>query len=850
MRTSDQGRSAGKGSHSTCLQTENVCKRSSRLRVGRLLEKETNTRCHYLEIPDTIDQDPHAFAQNNQSVRGPSTRQRTTVEYDTNQSEKYQSIGGEDGCVFDGSQLVLRPDQGFGETFGHRGSQTSLANLLRTTERSCLASTPQKRLAVSSPVCPVLVVGRENRSSLGSSNQPCSPISSPSLGEVYPREGKLRSGGEGNRGGPTDRSGNPVGGNEEEGGSVSPIRDQLPTVFGNSQELRREIVGSLLQERSMPNSRPSRSIGRGHHDPDGSQVNQRATTLHRESVDEEESSDESCWQAAPTKSVDEGIEPYPPLPPYPSLNEEDIPEPPPLPRQDDQATLDPILVPALDLDELICMEEDLREVLLPLRSEEEFSKLIKEDVVLPRSSKPSRVPGNWEKDLIDWGIATQCHKHHPKALLSAFTVPKTEHTTRLILNAAPLNKCMQRPPHFSLPSVQHLKDTVFFYSSGQTVDLRHCFYQFEISGGVERFFGIRARRGRTLTFNRMAMGWSWAPYIAQMVALRYLRPVLPHAVAIYDDFLVLGKNNEETRERAVIVRERILRCGGTLHQTKSMSEPATEFVYMGVEWNLQNKSFRLAPSFVSKWEPWFRKMESIGQQKVHLIYSVIAASLYALRIWEEPACEYYEITRWMSRTAVDISAGKHQWRDSCTLPSKVRGELLPLLKKIQDNAWHRWQPGPPASPLQIFSDASSIGWSWILCRGEEHVEGRCGSAPVRMHINVLELWALWQAVRIVTERYPGHTWTAWCDNLTVVYQTRRCRSQSFWPNYILRTLYRALRESGSRLFVQWIPTQEQKADRYTRLSSFRLPVETEMSALPMLNEGNYLDIPRDVAFGQ
>ena len=173
-----------------------------------------------------------------------------------------------------------------------------------------------------------------------------------------------------------------------------------------------------------------------------------------------------------------------------------------------------------------------------------------------------------------------------------------------------------------------------------------------------------------------------------------------------------------------------------------------------------------------------------------------------------------------------------------------------MLKKLQDNTWCMWQPNPPISPLQIFSDASSKGWAWILYRDQEPMEGRCGATPVEMHINVHELWALWQAVRVVTERYPGYTWEAWCDNLTVVYQVGRRRSQSFWPNHILKALFRTLKASGSRLCVAWISTQEQKADCYTRLDSFRPPVTNDMGALPISSEGEYLDIPRDVAFGQ
>jgi hypothetical protein len=798
---------------------------------------------------DPNHQSPDVRAQEHQGLYQSVTIQGSPTKHNTHQPTERQPSSDTNGRTFRIAQLVFGYNQSTGALGDDRGSEASPPNRPLGSQGNRVCITSSTGHPDSSAFLTLLASGGEDGSSAQPSNQPCQNVHTPGVDYLYEREGQLWPSGEDDRRRPAHGGGTAVGEGEETRGTPGSVLSDICAGLNNTQSLRQDPIGSLVQERSLPSGGQSRSAGRRPYDLDRPQVDKGVTAIHRTGVHGEASSDGASGKDTSTQGPDLDEEPYPPLPPYPP-NEEDLLSPPPLPRDPlAQLSLDPITVPPIDIDELIRMEADLERVLRVLRSEDDFCKLLKEDATLPTATSPSRVPGNWEKDLIGWGVASYCNPHQPKAILSAFTVPKSADAVRLIINAAPLNECMQRPPHFSLPSVQQLKEKVFLYALGQTVDLRHCFYQFSVSGGVEDYFCVRARRGRVLSFQRMAMGWSWAPYIAQSVALAYLRPILPHAVAVYDDFLVLGDDEQQTESRAATVRSRITRCGGTLHATKSMTSPATIFVYMGIEWDLENKRFRLSPSFVAKWSPWLNKLPSEQLGSLHLLYSVVAAILYALRIWDEPACYYFEITRWVSQISASIGNGHRTWQDRASFPQKVWAEVLTLSTRLSSNPWCTWQAGPPTSPTQIYSDASSCGWAWITYQGGI-LEGRCGPAPVAMHINVLELWALWQAIRIVAQRSPGLAWIAWCDNLVVVHQVRRRRSPSFWPNFILRALCKLLKDTGSRLQVNWISTTEQLADRFTRLDAFDPPATTDMESLPMDTEGQYLDIPGDVAFGQ
>jgi hypothetical protein len=141
---------------------------------------------------------------------------------------------------------------------------------------------------------------------------------------------------------------------------------------------------------------------------------------------------------------------------------------------------------------------------------------------------------------------------------------------------------MQRPPPFRLPTLSEMRPIIFGYSWAQITDLRHCFYQFPVADDIALFFCLKSPLG-TLSFKRMAMGWSWAPSIAQAVALAYLAPIGVAGMAIYDDFLCLGHSVEQCATHTQLLRERILSCNGTIHPVKSLPEPSSRVIFSGIQ---------------------------------------------------------------------------------------------------------------------------------------------------------------------------------------------------------------------------------------------------------------------------
>jgi hypothetical protein len=505
--------------------------------------------------------------------------------------------------------------------------------------------------------------------------------------------------------------------------------------------------------------------------------------------------------------------PYPELPPYP-LDEDSFPRPPRCPSAHGGSALplDVINVQPLDTDALCTMAPHLRSILAPILSVQAFEDLLLAGHELPHSVGCSR----FSEELVSWGVAKEVPRDSARALMTCFSVPKGCGTkARLILNGSRLNRCMERPPSFSLPSVAQVKSVVFRYGWGQTTDLRHCFYQFALDEEVALFFCLRKRGRRVISFLRMPMGWSWAPYLAQQTALAYLEPCMPHGLAVYDDFLVLGSSKTETGSRTATLQERVTSCKGTLHTTKSMTEPSQCFVFLGVEWDLEHRRLRLSPEFVQKWDSWLRLAELALPLAVRFYWSVVAACWYALRVLEQPGCGFFHLFRWTSSLARQLTAGSLDWGAKVSPPVAARLDLARAVSLVLKNAWVRVPEARAVVPFPLYTDASSSGWAWVLKVGSQLV-GRFGLWSSQQHINISELSTLVAAVKELTTRHPGKAWTVLCDNAVVVQQVTRKRSPSFYANALLRTLFSTLRRSSSAIEVQWVSTHDQLADAFTR----------------------------------
>ena len=114
------------------------------------------------------------------------------------------------------------------------------------------------------------------------------------------------------------------------------------------------------------------------------------------------------------------------------------------------------------------------------------------------------------------------------------------------------------------------------------------------------------------------------------------------------------------------------------------------------------------------------------------------------------------------------------------LPQEPRRDLSWWM--VRDHLLMRVRFGTPAPDLHLYSDASCSGWGAHLL--DQHVSWVWSDQEKLLHINLLEMKALFLALQAFREDVISHHVTAMCDNSTVVaYVNKQGGTVSYarWP---------------------------------------------------------------------
>jgi hypothetical protein len=120
--------------------------------------------------------------------------------------------------------------------------------------------------------------------------------------------------------------------------------------------------------------------------------------------------------------------------------------------------------------------------------------------------------------LAAWGVL-RAGERAGRLCASYFEVPKKDRKARAIIDARPQNAQCKAPPKVELANVMELLRLVGELGGCWvlTADYRHWFYQIPLHWENGAFFTVAAA-GAFYAMNVLAMGFSWAPYCAQVVA--------------------------------------------------------------------------------------------------------------------------------------------------------------------------------------------------------------------------------------------------------------------------------------------------------------------------------------------
>ena len=334
-----------------------------------------------------------------------------------------------------------------------------------------------------------------------------------------------------------------------------------------------------------------------------------------------------------------------------------------------------------------------------------------------------------------------------------FLVEKATGGWRPVIDLSHLNDFVQLTP-FKMETVASVLLSVREGNFLASLDLKDAYFQILIHGSSRKLLRFMSE-GTVYQFKALCFGLSTAPQVftrvfAAVSAWAHSRGI--RLLRYLDDWLVLSSSEKEAKES---IRELLSLCrtlGIVINEKKSDLVPSQSAKYLGM--TIDTGAGKVFPSLarVEKFLTVAERFCSMQSPPAQL-WQVILDHLASLERLVPHGRLRMRSLQWHL---------KMHWSpesDPPSLPVALPEEARrgPVLVDGE---------GSPAPDLHLYSDASSSGWGAHLL--DQNVSGVWSTQEKLLHINLLEMKALFLGLQAFQEDVAGHHVTAMCDNSTVV----------------------------------------------------------------------------------
>ena len=343
-----------------------------------------------------------------------------------------------------------------------------------------------------------------------------------------------------------------------------------------------------------------------------------------------------------------------------------------------------------------------------------------------------------------------------------FLVEKATGGWRPVIDLSHLNDFVQLTP-FKMETVASVLLSVREGDFLASLDLKDAYFQIPIHGSSRKLLRFMSE-GTVYQFKALCFGLSTAPQVftrvfAAVSAWAHARDI--RLLRYLDDWLVLSSSEKKAKES---IRELLSLCrtlGIVINEKKSDLVPSQSAKYLGM--TIDTGAGKVFPSLarVEKFLAVAERFCSMQSPPAQL-WQVILGHLASLERLVPHGRLRMRSLQWHL---------KSQWSPESdppslpvALPEEARRDLSWWM--VRDHLLVGVRFGTPAPDLHLYSNASSSGWGAHLL--DQNVSGVWSAQEKLLHINLLEMKALFLALQAFQEDVAGHHVTAMCDNSTVV----------------------------------------------------------------------------------
>lgn len=445
---------------------------------------------------------------------------------------------------------------------------------------------------------------------------------------------------------------------------------------------------------------------------------------------------------------------------------------------------------------------------------------LKQGSLRPLPGPKSSLTAEQVQQLLDMGVLRRKARREVSVnVCKAFTVPKSNGTRRLVVDASMFGEAMEEPPPVSLPSIDNVKQAVEHQDFLVQLDGRSWFYQVP-AAEIGRFFALRTVLG-VCCLVVLAMGWSWSVHIAQVLAQVLMNKAVEafgsciHSLVYIDNFLLFAKSGRDL-VNAVAVLKRRARESGVVFKAEDHFPVRTAQV-LGMQVDMEKKTVRLRQDWVDRLQVFWRVYRADpSAQSLRVTWKLFGALFWAMRVLEVPQYEFPNLKHFLSRRARELSNGIRQWGHKTVWWKGAWKDVSSLVARILENEEISVKrPRSSEWTDTVWTDASGQGGGYVLQEQGIAKGWRWSEEQRAQRIHVLEAWAMLRGIRQWKQvRCEGAGLRLMTDSTLVFFAMRSKKATGFVFSGAVADLMKEL--EGISWSVEWVPSEENLADGPSR----------------------------------
>ena len=403
------------------------------------------------------------------------------------------------------------------------------------------------------------------------------------------------------------------------------------------------------------------------------------------------------------------------------------------------------------------------------------------------------------KEMFQKGAIEQVIDNSPGYYNRLFLVLKASGAWRPVLDVSSLNKFVKKTK-FSMETTQSVLSAIHQDDWMISMDMKDAYFHIPIHPASRPYLRFMFN-GLNYQFKALCFGLSTAPQVFTRVLAPLAR--ICHLAGIriilyLDDWLVLAKSLEEMRLAKKFILDLAQELGIVINYEKSVLEPAQVANYLGMK--IDSRTF------------WASPLEKRVTATLKTISEFRASSSQPAKLWMKLLGHMSSLEKFIPGARLRMRpfqfALQKLWNRAVQSDKTLISISQDLLQELSwwDNK-DRLIAGisllPKNPDLALFSDASRTGWGATVA--SLHLSGNWALEEKQLHINNLELRAIWYALK-ETEHLVAHKIVSvFSDNTTALaYLVKQGGTKSLDLYLLVRQILLWAEERGICLLPQFV----------------------------------------------